>query len=84
MKTAQLITALVADRTVVPLGRRLVLSLFVGGLISFGLFLVILGPRHDLAQALATWRFDFKIVLMMLVLLVRPYGLFGTREVERV
>lgn len=23
-------------------------------------------------------------VLMMLVLLVRPYGLFGTREVERV
>ena len=68
MKTDQLIAALAADRTVAPFGRRLVLSLLVGGLISLGLFLAILGPRHDLAAALATWRFDFKIVLMVLIL----------------
>ena len=68
MKTDQLIAALAADRIARPFGRRFVLSLLIGGLISLGLFLVILGPRHDLAAALATWRFDFKIVLMMLVL----------------
>ena len=49
-------------------GRRFVLSFLIGGLISLGLFLAILGPRHDLAEALATWRFDFKIVLMVLIL----------------
>jgi len=68
MKTDQLIAALAADRTAAPFGRRFALSLLIGGLISLGVFLVILGPRHDLAPALATWRFDFKIVLMMLVL----------------
>ena len=39
MKTDQLIAALVADRTAAPFGRRLVLSLLIGGLISLGLFL---------------------------------------------
>jgi hypothetical protein len=68
MKTDQLIAVLAADHTARPFGRRFVLSLLVGGLISLGLFLVILGPRHDLTAALATWRFDFKIVLMALVL----------------
>lgn len=68
MKTDQLIAALAADRTARPFGRRFVLSLLIGGLVSLALFLVILGPRHDLAAALATWRFDFKIVLMMLIL----------------
>jgi hypothetical protein len=68
MKTDQLIAALAADRTAWPFGRRFILSLLIGGLISLGLFLVILGPRHDLAAALATWRFDFKIVLMALTL----------------
>jgi hypothetical protein len=66
MKTAQLIAALVADRSAAAFGRRLLLSLLVGVVISLGLFLAIFGPRHDFAQALATWRFDFKIVLMML------------------
>jgi len=68
MKTDQLIAVLAADRTVAPFNRRLVMSLLIGGLISLGLFLVILGPRHDFAEALATWRFDFKIVLMALTL----------------
>jgi len=68
MKTDQLIAALAADRTAEPFGRRFVLSFLIGGLISLGLFLAILGPRHDLAEALATWRFDFKIVLMVLIL----------------
>jgi hypothetical protein len=68
MKTDQLITALVADRTTSSFGRRLALSLLIGALVSLGLFLVILGPRHDLVAALATWRFDFKILLMVLIL----------------
>ena len=68
MKTDQLIAALAADCTAEPFGRRFVLSFLIGGLISLGLFLAILGPRHDLAEALATWRFDFKIVLMVLIL----------------
>jgi hypothetical protein len=71
MKTDQLISSLVADRTPPkPFGRRLTLSLLAGALISLGLFVVILGPRHDLAEALATWRFDFKIALMTFTLLL--------------
>src|SRR6185503_3319464 len=47
MKTDQLISSLVADRTPPkPFGRRLTLSLLAGALISLGLFVVILGPRH--------------------------------------
>ncbi len=78
MKTDQLISALVADRTADPaaaahpssrtFSRRLLGALALGGVISFGLFLVTLGPRPDLMPALQTWRFDFKIALMVLTL----------------
>jgi len=68
MKTDQLISALVADRPAdgYTLDRRLRLALLAGGLISLGLFWIFLRPRPDLVPALATWRFDFKILLMML------------------
>lgn len=70
MKTDQLISALVADHTASrPLLRRLVLALLAGAAISAVAFFATLGPRHDLAQALATWRFDFKIVLLAATLL---------------
>ena len=75
MKTEQLIAALVADRTPAGslrrrLGLALALALALGGLVSLGLFLAILGPRQDLGAALATWRFDFKIVLLAATLLL--------------
>lgn len=69
MKTDEFISALVADRpSSGPLGRRLALWLAAGAAISFIAFMIVLGPRHDLAPALATWRFDFKVVLMVATL----------------
>jgi len=68
MKTEQLLAALVADRAsgARSPGRALALALLAGGVISLGLFLAALGPRADLAAALATWRFDVKIVAVLL------------------
>jgi hypothetical protein len=40
----------------------------LGGLISLALFFVALGVREDITQALATWRFDLKIGLVLLAL----------------
>lgn len=70
MKTEDLVEALVADRAV---GRRSIASTLaaafaLGALISFALFWVTLGIRGDIAQALATWRFDLKIGLVLLAL----------------
>jgi len=72
MRTDELITALVADRASpgLSLARKILLALLVGGLLSLCLFLVILGVRHDFATALATWRFDLKLVLMLLALVL--------------
>lgn len=72
MKTEQLLAALVADRAKPARspGRGLSLALLAGGVVSLGLFLAALGPRHDLVPALATWRFDFKIVLVVLALVL--------------
>jgi hypothetical protein len=76
MKTDELIAALVADRAApgLSLARRVLLALLVGGLLSLGLFFVILGVREDFAAALATWRFDLKLGLMLLAL-VLAFGL---------
>lgn len=76
MRTDELIAALVADRPVSgrSFGRRLAFALLAGGLLSLGLFLVTLGPRDDLAAVLATWRFDVKLGLVLLAL-VLAYGL---------
>jgi hypothetical protein len=70
MKTEDLVEALVADRAT---GRKsipsvLAAALALGGLISLALFSVVLGVRGDIAQALATWRFDLKIGLVLLAL----------------
>jgi hypothetical protein len=70
LKTEQLVAALVADRAggARSSTRGLALGLLAGGVISLGLFLAALGPRHDLAAALATWRFDLKIAVLLLAL----------------
>ncbi len=76
MKTEDLVAALVADRA--PSGRSfargLVLALLAGGVLSLGLFFAGLGVRKDFVAALGTWRFDLKLVLVLLAL-VLAFGL---------
>jgi hypothetical protein len=71
MKTDELIAALAADASKpnVSLGGRLALALGLGALISLALFLAMLGPRPDIADAMHTMRFDFKFVDTIALLL---------------
>jgi len=69
MKTDELVTALVADRArrrPAFFPRPLPLALLAGGAVSIVLFFIALGLRQDLAAALATWRFDLKLALVLL------------------
>jgi hypothetical protein len=70
MRTATLIEALVADRATrgKPMARALAAALVAGGIVSLALFLAALGVRADIAAALMTWRFDFKVVLVVVAL----------------
>jgi hypothetical protein len=76
MKTEDLVAALVADRAASRLSaaRGFILALLAGGALSLGLFFAVLGLRQDLAAALGTWRFDLKLVLVLLAL-VLAFGL---------
>jgi len=78
MRTENLVEALVADRSGVIGGRRmrlgLVGALVLGGLVSLALFFVAIGVRPDIGQALATWRFNLKVGLVLLALLL-AFGL---------
>jgi hypothetical protein len=72
MKTEELVEALVADRAT---GRKsipwaIAAALGLGSLVSLGLFFVELGVRHDIVQALATWRFDMKVGMVLLALVL--------------
>lgn len=70
MKTETLIEALIADRTVKssPMRKALAGALGLGALVSLAAFLMALGVRADIGAALATWRFDLKIVLVLVAL----------------
>jgi hypothetical protein len=69
MKTDKLIDALVTDRgTRSSPVRSLAGALLVGGLVSLVVFFATLGIRTDIRAALATWRFDLKIVLVLVAL----------------
>ena len=70
MKTEQLVEALVADRAASrkPISVALALGLVLGGVVSLVLFLVDLGVRADIGPALATWRFDLKVALVLVAL----------------
>ncbi|MBS0548019.1 MAG: DUF1109 family protein [Proteobacteria bacterium] len=72
MKTDQLLEALVADRDARPrsLTGRLRGAMAVGIALSFALFLCLLGFRHDIGAALTTWRFELKIAIVGLALVV--------------
>ena len=71
MKTEQLVESLVVDRarSAAPLRRSVARAAALGFFLSLVLFAVEFGPRVDLAAAFATWRFDFKLVLVLTALL---------------
>lgn len=71
MKTDQLVTALVADRrrSLWSPGWLLAAAIALGGVVSVAIFALEFGPRVDLAAAFATWRFDLKLVLVLVALL---------------
>lgn len=66
MRTDDLIAALAEDATVAeaPVARRLGLGFAAGTLVALLAFVALLGVRDDLAAALATWRFDVKLMLV--------------------
>lgn len=70
MKTDQLVAALVADRAAssAPLRRTLAAALGAGTVVTLAVFALEFGPRADLAAAVATWRFDLKLALVLLAL----------------
>ena len=76
MKTANLVEALVADRAADSRALRFTLAsaLALGGLVSLVFFFIELGVRADIKPALATWRFDLKVGLVLLAMLL-AFGL---------
>jgi hypothetical protein len=69
MKTEELIRVLAADgaRGVLPIDQALLRALGLGAVVSMGLFLLLLHPRSDLAQALLSLPFIFKLTFALLV-----------------
>lgn len=65
MKTEELIHALAADPLLHDrsVGRTVLLALIPSLLVAAALFMIFLGPRHNLAQAIETLRFPFKFVV---------------------
>ena len=76
MKTDELIAALAADRAIrrPALMRPLPLALQAGGVLSIALFFLDFGFRPDLAAAFTTWRFDTKLAMVVLAV-VLAFGL---------
>lgn len=73
MKTENLVEALVADHGIKgakPMRRSLVVALLAGGLVSLAVFLIEFGPRADLMEGLATWRFELKVGMVLAALVV--------------
>jgi hypothetical protein len=70
MKTDDLISALAADAKSVepPIARTLAVAVAVGAVLSFIVFLWVLGVRHDFSEVATTsMRFLFKFVLTLAV-----------------
>lgn len=69
MRTDDLVQALVADRAAVqrPIASQCAWALGIGLVVSATAFLVVLGPRPDIAWAAHTVRFDVKIVEVVLL-----------------
>jgi hypothetical protein len=67
MKTANLISALVADLAIssMRLQRTFALALVMGSVLAAATFFLWIGFRPDIAQALETVRFPFKLVVTL-------------------
>lgn len=72
MKTDELIAAIAADAQSMrrPPERSLVVALIASIAAAVLAFLLVLGTRPDLAQALLTWRFDLKLAIVVAAALV--------------
>lgn len=70
MKTEQLINALAEDqrRSGPPTGAALTLAFLAGLAVSAALFVATLGVRGDIASALRSWQFDFKLTIVVAAL----------------
>ena len=81
MKTDDLIASLAADALAQrPLRWWFVGAAVLGALLAFLLFMLTLGPRPDIHQAMHTMRFDFKFVVTI-VLAVTAF--FVARDMAR-
>ncbi|MDX2289522.1 MAG: DUF1109 domain-containing protein [Hyphomicrobiaceae bacterium] len=72
MKTDDLIANLAAEagKRQSPVRGRLLFGLTVGGLVSLTGFLLAMGVRPDLEDALVTWRFDLKLAILVIALVL--------------
>jgi hypothetical protein len=71
MRTEDLIEGLVADHALQPgprpMRRNLLVAIIAGFAGSLALLLITLGVRPDITAALATWRFDLKWVVTLML-----------------
>jgi hypothetical protein len=79
MKTSDLIAALAVDPKPrgMALGQRFALALALGAIVSACAFALMVGPRHDIARAMGSMRFDWKFVDT--IALAVPTGLLAWR-----
>jgi hypothetical protein len=72
MKTDEIIAAIAADAQSMrrPPERSAVVALIAGIAAALLAFLLVLGARPDLAQAILTWRFDLKLAIVVVAALV--------------
>lgn len=72
MRTKDLIGALAHDAaTSAPRPRQAMLTaLAPGGLVSIAVFAATMGPRPDLIEALASWRFNLKLIVVAAALVL--------------
>ena len=77
MRTDELINTLVADHAVQPrpkpVGHGLVMAIIGGLAISSALFSLTLGVRPDFISALGTWRFDLKLGVNLVLMIVATW-----------
>lgn len=72
MKTEELVSVLAADSRPArrPVGRSVLISILIGSLLSIAIFAFAMGIRHDFVEATATWRFQAKLILVTLALIL--------------
>ncbi len=87
MKTDDLIKAIAADASarVPSLGARLATALAIGAVLAVALFVLTLGVRPDVLEALQTWRFDTKLAVALLtfVAALRATGRLARPDADR-